>query len=151
MKRTKIEWDGGWSILVIYSLILVSGFSCTERKNRVGDNRMVDTLTISAPGVDSEGPYFTLDHEGYPVLVWSEKTGDDEDMGYLVKYARFSEGGDEILDEGVVAPSRGCSTTSESMNKIAFKKNGTMVSVFSRRTPTEENRFAGALYYSQSF
>lgn len=146
---TKVIYGGVFSMMV-YGLILASGISCTDDSVE-SDLRMADPVRISPSGADVEGPYFVSDHRGFPVLVWSEKAEGSEGAGFLVRYARFSKKGDKLLAEGEVSPSAGCSVTSESMNKIAFKSDGTMVSVYSRRQPTEENRFAGALYYSQSF
>lgn len=28
---------------------------------------------ISTQGVNAAGPFFTIDHQGFPILVWSEK------------------------------------------------------------------------------
>src|SRR5690606_21070422 len=50
-----------------------------------------------------------------------------------------------------VEPSKGTAVHPENMNKIAFRSDGTVVAVYSRKHPTEENRFAGSILYTQSF
>jgi len=48
----------------------------------------------------------------------------------------------------VVESSKGYRAHDESMSKIAFKNDGTIIAVFSKRTPHKDNRFAGALFYT---
>src|SRR5690606_8184855 len=130
---------------------LVGIFSCQNSDTRTDLQINQEPMVISTAGIDATGPYFTTDHEGHPVLVWNEKLAGNDQAGYVVRFAKFSRNGQEILSNREVTPSRGCSTSGESMSKIAFRNDGSMVAVFSRRKPSDENRFAGALYYSQSF
>ena len=130
-----------WFMLGIYS--------CVEKPDQ--DGAGMEPMRITDAGSYAEGPYFTSDHRGHPVLVWSEQiNADDHNSGYVVRFIRFEADGQGIASSGWVEPSRGCSTTSESMNKIAFRQDGTMVAVYARRQPTEINRFAGALFYTLS-
>ena len=137
-----------YHFIVLAGMALSVGISCAGQDDRAGEN--AEIIQASTEHSVAEAPYFTTDHQGFPVLVWSEKISATEDAGYVVKFARFSRNGHQIIDRGEVHTSRGCSTTSESANKIGFKKDGTMVAVFARRQPTEENRFAGALFYTES-
>ena len=125
--------------------------SCTDSINPENDSVDRGPIELSSSGIDATGPFFTSDHKGAPVVVWSEKQIGGDSTGYVMKYSRLSKDGSEVLSTNEVGPSRGCTTASESVNKIAFKKNGTLVAVFARREATPENRFAGAIYYTQSF
>src|SRR5690554_3644869 len=67
--------------------------------------------------IDSEavGPYFTKDHEGNPVLCWTEL--DIQDSLYRLKYAIYDAQSATFGNPITVAGSEGSSTAAESMSK----------------------------------
>ncbi len=131
-------------------LVLILSWSCGDPRGDTEGASGNALFHVSASGAEATGPYFTTDDQGFPVLVWNEKLDGGDSTGYVVRFAKFSKNGMEILSRGEVPPSRGCSTSSESMSKLAFRADGSIVAVYSRRQPTADNRFAGALYYTQS-
>lgn len=68
-----------------------------------------------------------------------------------LRYAVYNEAQKEFADPVSIPASEGTSIHNESMNKIAFKKDGTIVAVFSKKHPTEKNKYAGSILYCQSF
>lgn len=123
------------SVLVIFA-------SCTKKSSSPADQR------LQTEGIAAVGPYFTKDHKGIPVLCWTEQNG--KDSLYILKYARYDLA-KAVFGPAITVPaSAGCSATAESMGKIAFKSDGSVVALFSRRFPTEKNPYAGAIYYSLS-
>lgn len=113
---------------------------------------------ISTNGQNASGPYFTTNQNKQPVLVWTEALPFSEKAvqkeakpEHVIKFAQLNKEGNAFSDTKVVESSKGCRAHDESMNKVAFKKDGTIVAVFSKRTPHKDNRFAGALFYTQSF
>lgn len=117
----------------------------------IGCNRRteVESLEVMAvPNVQpSGGAYFTQDHLGNAVLCWT--TG--EDGNGQVSFATYNNESESFDQPIVVLPSKGTGLHSESMNKIAFKADGTIIAVFERKHPTEKNKYAGSILYSQSF
>lgn len=103
---------------------------------------------LSTPGIEATAPYFTTDHNGNAVLCWTEKDGGDS--LYRLKYAVFDAEKNSFNTAVTVPASAGCSNSAESMGKIAFKTDGTVFAVFSKRFPNEKNPYAGAIYYSLS-
>lgn len=80
------------------------------------------------------------------MLCWTEK----ESGTYILKYAVY-----DVEKEGFgrpvsIPPSAGTRTSPESMNKVAFKADGTVVAVFGKRFEDEKNPFAGGILYSMS-
>lgn len=102
---------------------------------------------LSISGTEATGPYFTKDNKGNAVLCWTEK---DNDASYRLKYAIYNMQTNQFDKVITVPASAGCSTAAESMGKVAFKADGTVLAVFAKRFPKERNPYAGAIYYSFS-
>ncbi|MBY5957898.1 exo-alpha-sialidase [Membranicola marinus] len=153
MNRTNSTAD--LKVFLFFGLILSSSLliwsSCEDLPSEHRETGFDTEVVISDPDAEAVGPYFTSDVKGTPILVWSEKCKGEAETGYVMKFSKFSKEGGGFQQPREVSSSRGCTTTSESMGKIAFKKDGTMIALYSRRSPTPENRFSGALYYTQSF
>lgn len=94
------------------------------------------------------GPYFTVDHKGNAVLCWTEQDG--KDSLYRLKYAVYDQEKDEFAKAVTVTTSVGCGVSAESMAKVAFKADGTVIAIFAKRFPNEKNPYAGAIYYTLS-
>ena len=135
-------------ILAIFLFILIG--SCDPSKEQSSDVPEQDEATLlSAVGSNATNPFLTKNHLGQPVLCWTEEVSEEE--GYVVKYAVFDPDQAAFGDIITVEPSKGTAMHSENMNKVAFTAEGTVVAVYTRKHPTEENRFAGSLLYTQSF
>ena len=106
-------------------------------------------IRLTAENVEASGPYLTYDHQGKPVLCWTEKLAGQEEI-FVLKYAVFNPAAGTFGDPIEVLPSRGTRAHPESMNKVGFKADGTVVAVFAVKHPTEENPFAGSIYYTLS-
>lgn len=138
----------------IFIAILVLGFcwACSsDQVQNTTDQQHNKPVLISSSGQNASGAFFTQDHKDRQVLVWTEKLPGEENTGNVIKFARWNADQHTFEAPVEVASSKGCRSHDESMSKVAFKQDGTIVAVFSKRTPTKENRFAGALYYTQSF
>ncbi len=135
---------------VLILSIFVFFNSCNHPK--VADEKRSDQAMaslLSAPDSNASNPFLTKNHLGHPVLCWTEELSGEN--GFVVKYAVFDPEISVFGDIVTVAPSEGTSAHPENMNKVAFKSDGTAVAVYSRKHPTEQNRFAGSLFYTQSF
>lgn len=106
----------------------------------------IEYITVS----DSEavGPYFTKDNKGNPVLCWTELNS--QDSLYRLKYAIYDVQSNSFGVPITVLGSEGSSTAAESMSKVAFKSNGTVIALFNKRFEDSESRFASAIYYTLS-
>jgi hypothetical protein len=90
--------------------------------------------------------YLTSDNLGNPVLSWVEGEKGSEHLFYAV----FNQKKGSFNQVIKILPSKGLSPHHESMPKVAFKGDGTVVALYSKKKPTPENRFAGAIYYVES-
>src|SRR5690606_31925392 len=135
-------------ILSIFLFILIA--SCDSSKEQSDDLPEQDEATsLSAVGSNATNPFLTKNHLGHPALCWTEELPQGE--GFVVKYAVFDPEEAAFGDIVTVGPSKGTAVHPENINKIAFRSDGTVVAVYSRKHPTEENRFAGSILYTQSF
>jgi hypothetical protein len=125
----------------IVTLLAIS--SCRQPQDKSPTIQVLQTN-----GAEALGPYFTKDNYSNAVLCWTEK--DRIDSVHILKYAYFDDKHNTFGPPISVLPSKGMSTTAESMGKVAFKGDGTAFAFFSRRFEHEKNPFAGAIYYSSS-
>lgn len=118
-------------------------FNACTRKTNIPEAQLLNTGAAEAVA-----PYFTRDNEGNAVLCWTEK--DSNDSLFRLKYARYNVQASRF-DQAITVPaSAGCSNAAESMAKVAFKADGTVLAIFGKRFPNEKNPYAGAIYYSLS-
>src|SRR5690606_19707175 len=87
--------------------------ACSEKDQRFEQKALV------IKGLSATGPYLTQDHKGRPAICWAEQ--DRQDSLYRLKYAIYDQLADSIGPTITVPGSVGCSTSAESMGKIAFK------------------------------
>lgn len=124
-------------------LLIPAVFGCQNNQRKIEVS-----APVIASGNDAAGaPYFTSDPSGNPVLCWTE----GEEGKQRLWYAVFYNAQNRFVNPASVPASEGTSIHGESMNKIAFKKDGTIVAVFSKKHPTEQNKYAGSILYCQSF
>lgn len=151
-------WIAAISVLFGFFNTSSKAFCNTANLNDKSNEELNTPQLISTAGQNASGPYFTTNQNKQPVLVWTEAINStdkevqkDAKPEHIMKFAQLSTNGTAFNEPVVVESSKGCRAHDESMNKIAFKKDGTIIAVFSKRTPHIENRFAGALFYTQSF
>lgn len=125
-------------------ILFVPFILCCQRK----ENKPEISQPVVVSGSSSAGcPYFTRDHQGNAVMCWTEGEAGKQQL----YYARYSNAEAKFIESVNIAPSTGTVLRSESMNKIAFKKDGTIVAVYERKHPNEKNKYAGSILYVQSF
>ena len=107
-----------------------------------------DTAFLDKGNLKAMGTYFATDNEGKPVLCWTSQS--PTDSLYRLQYAIYDEKNNSFEPTVTVPVSTGTSTSAESMAKVAFKKDGTIIAVFAKRFINEQNPYAGAIYYSLS-
>jgi hypothetical protein len=98
---------------------------------------------ISSSGKAAESVYLTHDQHDNPVVVWTEREDKDLSLWFAV-----SQDDGKSFTEKVPVPINGhVATHPEGMPKVAFKKDGTILAAYESKTPTQENKYAGAIYY----
>jgi len=125
------------------TVLLAQLAACTVPKEEAREIRLLDLHNRSAVG-----PYFAYDTAGVPILCWTEKGA--ADSTYRLAFSSYDPVSGSFGQPRVVTGSEGISTSAESMGKIAFKDDGTIVAVFAKPFANEKNPFAGAIYYSIS-
>lgn len=104
--------------------------------------------SVPREGIDAASPYLTHDERGNAVLCWTERS--QADSLYLLRYAVYKPGLNQFGDAITVTPSAGTKFSAESMNKIAFKSDGSIIAVYARKFENQKNPFAGAILYTTS-
>lgn len=104
--------------------------------------------SLSTESTDAGSPYLTYDNQGNPVLCWTERSL--VDSLYRLRYTIYKQAANKFADPVTVSPSAGTKSSAESMNKIAFKSDGTVIAVFARKFENQKNPFAGAILYTTS-
>lgn len=125
-------------------------WSCNNNKENAKEPvEAKSTVLVSTAGINASGPYFINDHDGNPVLCWTEEQSGRSD--FISKFAVFNKEKNVFGKPITIKPSKGARAHPESMNKVAFKADGSIVAVYARKQPTEENPYAGFIMYTQSF
>lgn len=127
-------------ILVILLTAMVLMSSCKKEEAK-------EAFLLNTAGIAALGPYLTKNQKGDAVLCWTEQGTDSLNR---LKYAVYDEHLAEFGSAITVEESAGCSASAESMGKIAFKDDGTVIAVFAKRFLKEKNPYAGAIYFSVS-
>ena len=123
--------------------VLLFSFSCKQN--------LPEPILIKAipkTGTEASSPYLTSDHKDNVVLCWTERSATDS--LFRLKYAIYDTKTNQFGDAITVTPSAGTKPSPESMNKVAFKSDGTVIAVFTRKFENQKNPFAGAILYSTS-
>lgn len=131
-------------LIVMIGIIFLTA-SCTPSEQGAYQN---PAIKISG-GAHAECSYLTKDHKGNPVVVWTE--GNKETKEVFLYYAVSVDKGKTFGEAIKVESSKGTVFHAESMNKVAFKSDGTVIAVFEKKAPTKENQYAGYIFYTQSF
>lgn len=125
-------------------VLLIPAFFCCQNRQPVIE---VSQPVIASGDHVAGGPYFTSDHFDNPVLCWTEGEEGKQQLWYAV----YSGEEKKFVNPVSIPVSIGTGIHPESMNKIAFRKDGTVIAVVERKHPTEKNKYAGSILYAQSF
>ena len=120
--------------------------SCNDKGLEVVENEDVESFILSDKAHSAENPFLTRDEKGSPVVSWVE--GEDENTCFY--YARWDTKEKHFGAPIKVGVTNGLATHHESMAKIVFKADGTAFVVYQVKRPSDENRFASALFYTYS-
>jgi hypothetical protein len=104
---------------------------------------------ISESGRAASSPFLTQDQHGNPVLSWVQAT--DTAGNYLLYYAASTDSGQTFGSPRAIPTTKGVYPHDENLSKILYKKNGDIMAMFAVSNPSEENSYAGLVYYTQSF
>lgn len=129
------------ALIIIACAFFIAG--CSNDKG--GD---FSVASIGTASHEAMNPYLTTDNKGNAVLCWTERS--PVDSLFRLKYAVYDERKAAFGPGNEVSVSAGTGVSPESMNKVLFKGDGTVVAFFTRRFPNEKNPYAGAICYSVS-
>ncbi len=136
-------------ILAIATTLL---FSCGQKNNTedlpISNPNIGITQAITDSTSHASAAYLTTDHHANPVLCWTEKA---DSSNNILSYALYDKKLQAFGNSIQIKETFGMHSHHESMAKIGFKNDGTMLAVFRISTPTPKNRFAGSMYFTQSF
>ncbi|MDQ6478144.1 sialidase family protein [Dyadobacter sp. LHD-138] len=132
------------SFLLVVIAVIFSAYRFANPSSNIDSGPKM----ISLPKGDASGAYLTTDQSGNPVLSWVQKVSADQ---YKLYYAVSKDGGRSFSGSKEIPTSRGIYPHDENLSKIIFKRNGDMLAIFAVSNPSKENKYAGLLYYTQSF
>lgn len=101
---------------------------------------------LSSSGASAESVYLTRDQHDNPVVVWTERSGDDLRLFFAVSL----DHGKSFSEKKMLPLTSDVATHSEGMPKVAYKKDGAVIAAYEKKAPTETNKYAGAIYYRMS-
>ena len=137
---------------LIVAITTSSFFSCKQNKEERNLAQASQNIGISQAITDSTThascAYLTTDHQANPLLCWTEKI---DTINNILVYALYDEELQGFGDPKQIKETLGLHAHHETMAKIAVKKDGTMLAVFRISTPSAKSRFAGSIYFTQSF
>lgn len=108
-----------------------------------------EAYRISARGLAASGPALTTDHRGNIVLSWIQAT--DSTENYLLQYAISEDGGKTFGAARAIPATKGVEPHDENLSRILFKENGDIMALFAVSKPSQQNPYAGLVFYTQSF
>lgn len=133
-------------IIIFFTVGLL--FSCGNPSEKAKEEKYNPIPQLISGGKKlSDSPFLTKNHKNEPVLSWVE--GGEKNV--FLYFVTSEDNGKTFTNPIEVTPTKGLTPHHETMPKLAFKDDGTIIVVYQKRTPTPKNRFAGAIYYSQSF
>lgn len=133
--------------LYIIALLSIAAYACnSKQESKQATIQPSEAVLISNNGADASCPYLTNDPLGNPVLCWTE----EQEESFVLKLATFEKEEGKFSKPITVTPSLGTRIHAESMNKVAFKADGTIVAVYATKSVHKDNRHAGFLWYTLS-
>lgn len=124
--------------LLMIALASIALMGCREDRH--------EARKISSPDINAESVFLTHDHAGNPVVAWTEKS-----VGQLsLSFAVSSDDGSTFGEKITVPLDADVTTQPESMPKVAFKKDGTIIVAYEKKLPTKENKYAASIHYTAS-
>lgn len=100
---------------------------------------------ISSKKGIAQSVFLTLDQYENPVVVWTEKGKNN-----LALFFATSTDGKSVSNKVRLPLTNDVATHPEGMPKVAFKKDGSIIVAYEKKSPTSKNKYAGAIYYVMS-
>jgi hypothetical protein len=122
------------SIVILFIALL----SCVERETA--------TFKVSSRNAEAESVYLTQNESGMPVLAWTERANGE--LRFL--FTTLDNNGAAGEKYEIPVPDD-VATHAEGMPKVAFKKDGTVIAAYETKAPTSDNKYAGAIYFIESY
>lgn len=106
-----------------------------------------DDASIQIDSLPGECPYLTKDAKGATVLSWVRMTGDSSTA---FCYASSIDG--KTFGKPTVVPaSNKIQPHGENLPKIIFKPSGEIITLWGEQSTNKKNKYAGMVFYAQSF
>jgi hypothetical protein len=130
-------------LLITVTILFISACDTpsSEKKILAGQEIRID----DEPGTC---PYLTKDNKGNIVLSWVRNTNDSTS---IFCYAVSGDGGRSFGKTIVIPSSKKIKPHSENLPKIIFKPSGEIIALWGEASLNPKNKYAGLVYYSQSF
>jgi hypothetical protein len=131
--------------IVFAFLLLVIGVSSCDDHNGKG---YALSTSLKADSMSSSCANFTKDNKGNIVLSWVRQRNDSSS---IFCYAVSADKGKSFGRTIEIPSSTNIHPHAENIPKLIFKPSGEIIAVWGAANPDAENKYAGLVYYSQSF
>jgi len=131
------------SVYIFFLSIFI--FSCNNQINERQFNASGETLIDSISG---SCPFLTSDDKENVVLSWIRQI---DTSSFKFCYAVSDDNGKTFKDVKEIPGSTNVNPHGENLPKIIFKHTGEIIAVWGAANPNPGNKYAGMIYYSQSF
>ena len=118
--------------------------SCTEVKGDITPA----TASILIDSLPGSCPNLVKDQQGNIVLSWVRKVNDST---HIFCYATSIDSGQTFGAPVVITPSHTVKPHAENLPKLVFKPSGEIIAIWGTESSSTKNKYAGNLYYAQSF
>ena len=127
-------------ILIILTVCI--SVCCSTKEIHTGPTE----VALPVEGLKTGCAFLTTDQHHVPVLSFTGST----DTSTALYFSKFDTVSNALSVPLQVTPSIGTGFHEESMNKVAFKTDGTIIAVWEMKHPVAENKYAGSILYSMS-
>ena len=136
-------------LLLVFTIFLQSCHDSQTIKSKNNRKNVKDSVFIlTDANVNSEAPYLFNNGER-TILNWTQRAEHDK-KDNILKFAFFNPDTGQFDSIITVPNSKGLQDHMETMAKVGIKKDGTILAVYRKKSPTDRSRFGGLLYYVTS-
>jgi len=133
--------------IFIAAVLITFLFSCTNTKNEEKEECVEKTICTDTTA-ETTCPFLTTDNNGNIVMSYIKEKNDTL---AVICYAISTDKGYSFGEPIEIPASKDVHPSAENLPKMAFKPNGEIIAVWGVDNGNPKKKYAGLVYYAQSF
>ncbi|MDO9185943.1 MAG: sialidase family protein [Bacteroidia bacterium] len=133
--------------IFIAAVLITFLFSCTNTKNEEKEECVEKTICTDTTA-ETTCPFLTTDNNGNVVMSYIKEKNDTL---AVICYAISTDKGYSFGEPIEIPASKDVHPSAENLPKMAFKPNGEIIAVWGVDNGNPKKKYAGLVYYAQSF